>query len=58
MEGATADTLLERWVAPGTVFVPVALAAVVGAVLLARQRSPRPDQAATRGRQSRLHGVW
>lgn len=37
-EGATADTLLERYVASGTVWVPVVLAVVAGALLLARQR--------------------
>ena len=38
LAGGTADTLLVRWVATGTLWVPILLAAVTGAGLLSRQR--------------------
>lgn len=41
LAGETADTVLERWVAGGTVVVPIVLAVVCGALLLGRQLPSR-----------------
>lgn len=39
LRGETADTLLERYVGAGTLWVPVVLAVALGAVLIRRQRA-------------------